>query len=153
MLWCQRYLALAQHDRPRAAALTAEWQAHAQQESAADPRSSVISADLSQVSGREQAAEGRRTAVGGLEAGELTAKCRPVEAIRVGTRGPDRGDHQSQLDVATFTAAWAEGRAMTLEQAIADALSMLAEPPARADALLDSAGQDRTQSSTQWRRD
>ena len=29
---------------------------------------------------------------------------------------------QSQLDEATFAAAWAAGRALTLEQAIADAL-------------------------------
>ena len=29
---------------------------------------------------------------------------------------------RSQLDEATFQAAWVEGRAMTLEQAVADAL-------------------------------
>jgi len=50
---------------------------------------------------------------------------------------------RAQLDEATFAAAWAEGRAMTLEQAIAYALegsAMDAEQPARAAATSNNRG-------------
>jgi hypothetical protein len=36
---------------------------------------------------------------------------------------------RTQLGAATFATAWAEGRAMTLEQAIAEALDDAAEAP------------------------
>jgi hypothetical protein len=37
---------------------------------------------------------------------------------------------RAQLDDATFAAAWAEGQAMSLEQAVAYALAEPVEPPA-----------------------
>ena len=58
------------------------------------------------------AAEALRTALGApLPPAERAAYEHDVAADR------------TQLDAATFAAAWAEGRALPLEQAIADALS------------------------------
>ena len=54
---------------------------------------------------------------------------------------------RAQLDEATFAAAWAEGRATSLEQAIADALDALAEPRVPGAALSGTAGQGRAQLS------
>jgi hypothetical protein len=51
------------------------------------------------------------------------------DAIALPLQPPDRAEHdrivaaaRAQLDKSTFAAAWAEGRSMTLEQAIAYAL-------------------------------
>ncbi|MDQ5854583.1 MAG: hypothetical protein M3380_21425 [Chloroflexota bacterium] len=41
----------------------------------------------------------------------------------------DLGGIRSRLDAATFAAAWAEGRAMPLEEAVASALDSMATFP------------------------
>jgi ATP/maltotriose-dependent transcriptional regulator MalT len=54
---------------------------------------------------------------------------------------------RAHLDEATFAAAWAEGRAMTLEHAIAYALETPGEAPSSVVAS-DSGGQERARSNT-----
>jgi hypothetical protein len=81
-------------------------------------------------------------------AGVMGAQAQPLQAARlfgtvdavratigVHTRDPaDRTEYErnvanvrAQLGAATFAAAWAEGQAMTLEEAVVDALSVRAE--------------------------
>jgi DNA-binding CsgD family transcriptional regulator len=59
---------------------------------------------------------------------------------------------RTHLDAATFAAAWAEGRAMTLEQVIAYALETQAEPPSPAAAASDAGGRGHARSNTMWAR-
>jgi DNA-binding NarL/FixJ family response regulator len=81
-----------------------------------------------------------------------------AEALRETLRSPafafQRQSYQhglatlrAHLDAAMLTSGWTEGRTMTLEQAIADALDALAEPRAPGAALSGIAGQGRAQLS------